>query len=79
MDDGQQDHSGSGTSTQGSEHTYETDSSTDSDDELHCGAGPYWVVVAAETSNRYQARRRQSDDRRRARGPHNKFLGGGGR
>ena len=49
MQDGQQDHSGSDTSTQGSGHTYETDSGTDSDEELHCGAELYWVDVAAET------------------------------
>ena len=32
-----------------SEYSYETDSGTDSDEELHCGAQPYWVDVAAQT------------------------------
>ena len=34
---------------EGSEYSYETDSGTDSDEDLHCGAEPYWVDVAAQT------------------------------
>ena len=34
---------------EGSEHSYETDRGTDSDEDLHCGAEPYWVDVAAQT------------------------------
>ena len=30
---------------EGSEYSYETDSGTDSDEELHSGAEPYWVDV----------------------------------
>ena len=43
MEDGH--HSDSSTATQGSE--YMTDSGTDTDEELHCGAEPYWVDEAA--------------------------------
>ena len=42
-------HSESDTSTQGSECVYETDSGTDSNEDLYCGAEPYWVDVAATT------------------------------
>ena len=34
---------------EGSEYSYETDSGTDSDEELHSGAEPYWVDVASQT------------------------------
>ena len=45
MEDGH--HSESEMSTQGSEYVHETDSGTDLDEELHCGAEPHWVDVAA--------------------------------
>ena len=47
-------YSESDTSTHGGEYVYETDSGTDSDEELHCGAEPYWVDVAAATGPYYQ-------------------------
>ena len=67
--------SDSGTSTQTSE--YMTDSGTDSDEELHCGAEPHWVDVAAKTlrtlcaevSSTHHAGRFQGDVQSGAHGP----------
>ena len=65
-------HNDSGMPTQEGECMYESDG-TDTDEDLHCGAEPYWVDEAAITGacaleavpSRHHARRLQGDARGR--------------